>query len=67
LIGLPELLREFSEFRLMVVGAVMVAMMLYKPEGLWPEERRKLELHEGKEDVGDIVDEEFAPVGSTSD
>ncbi|MGB5845401.1 MAG: branched-chain amino acid ABC transporter permease, partial [Anaerolineales bacterium] len=38
LIGLPELLREFSEFRLMVVGAVMVAMMLYKPEGLWPEE-----------------------------
>jgi hypothetical protein len=21
-------------------------MMLYKPEGLWPEERRKLELHE---------------------
>jgi len=67
LIGLPELLREFSEFRLLVVGAVMVAMMLYKPEGLWPEERRKLELHEGKEDVGDIVDEEFAPVGSTSD
>ncbi|MFC1922296.1 branched-chain amino acid ABC transporter permease [Chloroflexota bacterium] len=67
LIGLPELLREFSEFRLLVVGAVMVAMMLYKPEGLWPEERRKLELHEGKEDVGEIVDEEFAPVGSTSD
>ena len=67
LIGLPELLREFSEFRLLVVGAVMVAMMLYKPEGLWPEERRKLELHEGEEDVGDIVDEEFAPVGSTSD
>ena len=67
LIGLPQLLREFSEFRLLVVGAVMVAMMLYKPEGLWPEERRKLELHDGEEDVGDIVDEEFAPVGSTSD
>lgn len=67
LIGLPELLREFSEFRLLVVGAVMVAMMLYKPEGLWPEERRRLELHEGEEGVGEIVDEEFAPVGSTSD
>lgn len=67
LIGLPQLLREFSEFRLLVVGAVMVAMMLYKPEGLLPEERRKLELHEGEEDAGDLVDEEFAPVGSTSD
>jgi branched-chain amino acid transport system permease protein len=67
LIGLPQLLREFSEFRLLVVGAVMVAMMLYKPEGLWPEKRRKLELHESEEEVSDIVDEEFAPVGSTSD
>ncbi len=67
LIGLPQLLREFSEFRLLVVGAVMVAMMLYKPEGLWPEKRRKLELHEDEEEVSEIVDEEFAPVGSTSD
>jgi len=67
LIGLPELLRGFSEFRLLVVGAVMVAMMLYKPEGLWPEERRKLELHEGENEMGETVDEEFAPVGSTSD
>ena len=67
LIGLPELLREFSEFRLLVVGAVMVAMMLYKPEGLWPEERRKLELHEGEEEPLEDIDEEFAPVGSTLD
>ena len=67
LIGLPELLREFSEFRLLVVGAVMVAMMLYRPEGLWPEERRKLELHEGQEEPGEDIDEQFAPVGSISD
>jgi branched-chain amino acid transport system permease protein len=67
LIGLPELLREFSEFRLLVVGAVMVAMMLFKPEGLWPEERRMLELHEGQPEPAEEVDEEFAPVGSTLD
>lgn len=67
LIGMPELLREFSEFRLLVVGAVMVAMMLYKPEGLWPEERRRLELHEGEEEPVEVAEEEFAPVGSTSD
>ena len=40
LVGLPELLREFAEFRLLVYGAALVIMMLYKPEGLWPEKAR---------------------------
>jgi branched-chain amino acid transport system permease protein len=46
LIGAPEVLREFSDFRFMFYGAVLVTMMLFRPEGLWPEARRKLELHE---------------------
>jgi branched-chain amino acid transport system permease protein len=46
LFGLPELLREFSEYRLFVFGAVLVAMMLTRPEGLWPSAKRKQELHE---------------------
>jgi branched-chain amino acid transport system permease protein len=45
LVGLPELLREFSEYRLLVYGAALVAMMLLKPEGLWPSEIRRRELH----------------------
>jgi branched-chain amino acid transport system permease protein len=45
LVGLPELLREFAEYRLLVYGAALVAMMLLKPEGLWPEALRKRELH----------------------
>jgi branched-chain amino acid transport system permease protein len=49
LVGFPEILREFSEYRLLVYGATLVAMMLYRPEGLWPEARRKLELHEETE------------------
>ena len=36
LIGLPELLREFAEYRLLVYGAVLVGMMLLRPEGLIP-------------------------------
>ena len=36
LIGLPELLREFDEFRLLLYGTLMVTMMLARPEGLWP-------------------------------
>ena len=46
LVGLPELLREFEEFRLLIYGAVLVALMILKPEGLLPEVRRRRELHE---------------------
>ena len=46
LFGVPELLREFSEYRYFVFGAVLVAMMLTRPEGLWPSSKRKQELHE---------------------
>lgn len=49
LMGLPELLREFAEFRYLVYGALLMAMMLTRPEGLWPEARRRLELHESIE------------------
>jgi len=56
LVGLPDLLREFAEYRIWVYGAILVAMMLVRPEGLWPEERRKLELHEHEEEVG-VLDE----------
>ncbi len=45
LIGLPELLREFNEYRLWLYGILLVVMMLYKPEGFWPEETRRRELH----------------------
>lgn len=48
LVGLPELLREFSDFRLMLYGAVLVLMMLVRPEGLLPEARRKEEMEEAR-------------------
>ena len=60
LIAAPEILREFAEFRFLAFGALMVAMMLLRPEGLWPEKRRKLELHEA-ETPSDIIDEESMP------
>lgn len=55
LVGLPELLREFAEYRLLVYGAALVAMMLLKPEGLWPEAVHKRELHEGQDDTSRSV------------
>ncbi|MGH7070986.1 MAG: branched-chain amino acid ABC transporter permease [Acetobacteraceae bacterium] len=45
LIGLPELLREFGEYRYLFYGAALIVMMRWKPEGLWPSEVRSRELH----------------------
>ncbi len=45
LVGLPELLREFAEYRLLFYGAILVAIMIFRPEGLIPNRRRRRELH----------------------
>jgi branched-chain amino acid transport system permease protein len=50
LIGLPQLLREFAEYRLLVYGGVLVAMMLLRPEGLIPNRSRQRELHDAMDD-----------------
>lgn len=44
LVGLPELLREFAEYRLLIYGALLVVMMLVRPEGLWPSETVRREM-----------------------
>jgi branched-chain amino acid transport system permease protein len=46
LIGLPELLRGFGEYRLLFYGGALVAIMILRPEGLVPNVRRRRELHE---------------------
>ncbi len=43
--NLPGLLAEFAEFKLLIYGALLVFMMLRKPEGLVPSVRRSRELH----------------------
>ena len=49
LIGLPEMLREFAEYRLLMYGFLLIIMMLVKPEGFWPEKRRRQELKDERE------------------
>ncbi|MBI3158562.1 MAG: leucine/isoleucine/valine transporter permease subunit [Chloroflexi bacterium] len=45
LVGLPELLREFQEYRLLIYGILLIVMMLNRPEGFLPAEVFKRELH----------------------
>jgi branched-chain amino acid transport system permease protein len=49
LVGLPELLREFADFRFLVYGAALVLMMQLRPEGLWPAAAIRRELHAPEE------------------
>jgi branched-chain amino acid transport system permease protein len=46
LIGLPGLLREFEEFRLLIYGGALVAIMVLRPQGLVPNLRRSRELEQ---------------------
>lgn len=65
LMGSPELLREFAEYRYLVYGALLVVMMLTRPEGLWPDARRRLELHEEELEKEAQVNAESATTEAT--
>jgi branched-chain amino acid transport system permease protein len=41
--GLPEILRETENYRLLIFGALLVVMMILRPEGIWPASRPRLE------------------------
>ncbi len=44
LILAPEYLRAFSEYRMLLFGAIMVIMMIFRPQGLVTGERRKYHI-----------------------
>ena len=46
LVGLPGILREFEEYRLLAYGAAVVAIMILRPQGLIPNVRRSRELQD---------------------
>lgn len=51
LVGLPELLREFAEYRLLMYGVLLVVMMLARPEGLIPSAVRRREMLSAEEQI----------------
>lgn len=65
LVGLPELLREFDEYRLLIYGAVLIGMMLLRPQGLIPAVRRGRELSEEERAQDDYMPA-AAPVGAAA-
>jgi branched-chain amino acid transport system permease protein len=59
LVGLPLLLAQFADFVYLIYGASLIFMMLSRPEGLWPEARRRLELR--AEEAGPSPQEQATP------
>ncbi|MEN6480874.1 MAG: leucine/isoleucine/valine transporter permease subunit [Anaerolineaceae bacterium] len=54
--GIPEILRDLESYRMLVFGALLVVMMIMRPEGLWPIRRPKLEVKsESDADPGDEI------------
>jgi branched-chain amino acid transport system permease protein len=62
LVGLPEVLRDFAEYRLLFYGAILVGIMIGRPEGLIASARRRRELHVRETAEGQF-DREFGTGG----
>ena len=57
LVGMPELLREFTEYRFLMYGILLIIMMLFKPEGFLPDVAHKREL---RGDVDEFAEDDLA-------
>ena len=54
---LPEKLRFFSDYRLLIFALTLVFMMRFRPEGLVPNRRRQLEFHDEDEEMAEELAE----------
>ena len=66
---LPEVLRGVSEYRMITLAGLMILMMIFRPQGLFPNVRRKLELEDrggGREGGAMRVLEVRGPARATS-
>jgi branched-chain amino acid transport system permease protein len=66
LVGLPELLREFGEFRFLFYGVALIVMMRVRPEGLWPSATRRRELRDEAGDTA-LAEAQSSAAGRRSD
>ena len=57
LLGIPVLKDiNFTDYQYLLFGGALVLMMLFRPEGLFPSQRRRRELHVAEELAGTFVD-----------
>ncbi|MDE0643867.1 MAG: leucine/isoleucine/valine transporter permease subunit [bacterium] len=62
--NVPGLMAEFAEFKLLIYGALLIFMMLRRPEGLIPARARYRELHADEADQDAWLDKSIHPIQS---
>lgn len=65
IIGLPELFREFAEYRFLLYGIALILVMVWRPEGLMPSKVGREEMH-ADDDTTSMEGEPPPPVASTA-
>ncbi|MGH7197227.1 MAG: branched-chain amino acid ABC transporter permease [Candidatus Omnitrophota bacterium] len=50
---LPELLREFAAYRMLIFGLIMILMMIFRPQGILGGQLIRRELQTGRREAGD--------------
>jgi branched-chain amino acid transport system permease protein len=62
MVSLPELLRGFADYRMLILGIVLILLALFRPKGLWPAaQRRGFSSNTAAADCGSLA-EAFRPV-----
>lgn len=60
LIGIPELFREFTDYRFLFYGVALIVMMRFRPEGLLPSKVVQRELH-GEDELEEPIETSPSP------
>lgn len=55
---------NFSDYRVLIFGATLVVMMIFRPQGLLPSRQRRAEMAEGQGGLGKLGGEVPEPEGS---
>ncbi len=63
----PELLRSFSDWRLFLFALALIALMIFRPEGLWPSKQRQREMHSVDVALAGTAEAEAAAVAERTD
>ncbi|ADU50696.1 amino acid/amide ABC transporter membrane protein 2, HAAT family [Thermaerobacter marianensis DSM 12885] len=65
MVVLPQLFRGLSDYRMLVFGAAMVVLMIFRPEGLWPSRRWRLAVRGADEPAAPGAAGTGLPAGRT--
>jgi branched-chain amino acid transport system permease protein len=62
MVSMPEVLRGFADYRMLILGIVLVLLALFRPKGLWPAAARRVAAVDSV--AGAITSSDASPIPS---